>query len=272
MQDLMQTASRRLENKTAVIYGAGGGIGGAVARAFAREGAQVFLTGRHLAKVEAVAKDIRATSGWAEVAQVDALDEQAIEQHLAGVAAETGGIDISFNAIGIPNTTLQGVPLTELPVEQFMLPIATYTRSNFLTARLAARRMAVKQSGVILTVTPIVARRGAPLVGGFAVAMAAIEALTRGLSAELASRGVRVLGLRQDAIPETGTIQEVFGIHAKAHGISWEQFHQMIAGFSHRQRLTTLAEVASVAAFLVSDAASAMTGTIANLTLGALDD
>jgi len=272
MQDVVRTAAKRLEHKTAVIYGAGGAIGGAVARAFAREGARVFLTGRHLAKMDTVAKDIRWDGGRVEAAEVDALDEQAVDRHLDAVVADTGGIDISFNAVGIPNTALQGVPLTELSAEQFSLPIATYTRTNFLTARLAARRMVAKQSGVILTVTPIVARRGAPLVGGFAVAMAAIEGLTRGLSAELASQGIRVLGLRQDAIPETGTIKEVFGIHARAHGISWEQFHEMIAGFSHRRRLTTLAEVANVAAFLVSDAACAMTGTIANLTLGALDD
>ncbi len=242
----------RLESKTAVIYGASGGIGAAVAQAFAREGARVFLTGRTPAKLEPVAKAIQAAGGRAEVAQVDALDEQAIDRHLDSVTAKTGGIDISFNAVGIPNTTLQGVPMVDLAVDQFSLPIATYTRTNF--------------------VTPIVARRGAPLVGGFAVAMAAIEGLTRGLSAELASQGVRVLGLRQDAIPETGTIKEVFGIHAKAYGITWEQFHDMIAGFTHRRRLTTLTEVANAAAFLVSDEASAMTGTIANLTLGALDD
>jgi len=262
----------RLEHKTAVIYGAGGGIGAAVAKAFAREGATVFLTGRNAAKLTPVAQAIRAAGGRAETDQVDALDEQSIDEHLDAVTAKTGGIHISFNAIGIPNTTLQGVPLTELAAGQFSLPIETYTRANFFTARLAARRMVTKKAGVILTVTPIVARRGAPLVGGFAVAMAAIEGLTRGLSAELAPHGVRVLGLRQDAIPETGTIKEVFGIHAKAYGVTWEQFHDMIAGFSHRRRLTTLAEVADVAAFLVSDEASAMTGTIANLSLGALDD
>jgi len=262
----------RLEDKTAVIYGAGGGIGTAVAKAFAREGATLFLTGHNAAKLEPVAKAIRAAGGRAETAQVDALDERSIDEHLDIVIAKTGGIDISFNAVGIPNTTLQGVPLMELAASQFSLPIETYTRANFFTARLAARRMVPKEAGVILTVTPIVARRGAPLVGGFAVAMAAIEGLTRGLSAELAPHGIRVLGLRQDAIPETGTIKEVFGIHAKAYGVTWEQFHDMIAGFSHRRQLTTLAEVANVAAFLVSDEASAMTGTIANLSLGALDD
>src|ERR1700733_4332966 len=176
----------RLEGKTAVIYGAGGGIGAAVAQAFAREGARVHLTGRHLAKLEPVAKAIRAAGGQAETAQVDALDENSIDAHLDAVTAMTGGIQISFNAVGIPNTTLQGVPLTELAAGQFSLPIETYTRTNFLTARLAARRMAAKKAGVILTVTPIVSRAGIPLLGGFALAMGAVEVLTRNLSAELA--------------------------------------------------------------------------------------
>jgi len=262
----------KLKNKVAVIYGAGGAIGGAVARAFAREGAKLFLAGRHRAPVEAVAKEIVSAEGLAEAAEVDALDEQAVDRHLQSVIDKAGRVDISFNAIGIPNTTLQGVPLVELPVEQFSLPIATYTTSNFLTARLAARRMIAKRSGVILTVTAIPSRTGIPLMGGFAPAMSAVEALTRDLSAELARHGIRVVGMRPDGMPETGTIKEVSGIHAKALGISREQFHEMIAGKAHTRRLPTLAELANVAVFMASDEASALTGTIANLSMGSLDD
>lgn len=261
-----------LEDKNAVIYGAGGAIGAAVARAFAREGATLFLTGRNQAKVESVAGNIRSAGGRAEVAEVDALDEQAIDRHLSAVTAKAGAIDISFNAVGIPNTTLQGVPLVDLAADQFSLPIATYTRSNFLTARLAARRMVVQRSGVILTVTPVVSRAGIPLVGGFALAMGAVEVLTRNLSAELAPHGVRIVGLRADAMPETGTIKEVFGIHAKAWGITHEQFSEIIASKNHRRRLMTLGELANVAVFMASDKSSAMTGTIVNLSMGMLDD
>jgi len=138
MSDVPNVATERkamLTNKSAVIYGAGGAIGGAIARAFAREGARVFLTGRNLSKVDAVAKEIMVAGGKAESAQVDALDEQAVDQHLQSVIDKADRIDISFNAVGIPNTTLQGVPFVELAVEQFSLPIATYTRSYFLTAR-----------------------------------------------------------------------------------------------------------------------------------------
>ncbi len=262
----------RLKDKTAVIYGASGAIGSAVARAFALEGAKVFLTGRDLAKVESVAKDIRWDGGQAEAAQVDALDEQSIDEHLDAVTAKAGDIDISFNAVGIPNTTLQGVPLTELAAEQFSLPIETYTRTNFFTARLTARRMVAKKAGVILTVTPIVSRAGIPMLGGFALAMGAIEVLTRNLSAELAPHGIRVAGLRADGMPDSGTIKEVFGIHAKKLGISWQQFHDIIAGKNHRRQLLSLAELAEAAAFLASDGASGFTGTMLNLSLGMLDD
>jgi|GEM_PF-3378543 len=73
-------------------------------------------------------------------------------------------------------------------------------------------------------------------------------------------------------MPETGTIKEVFGIHAKAWGIFGEQFRETVAAKNHPRRLVTLAELASVAVFLASDEASALTGTIANLSMGGLDD
>jgi NAD(P)-dependent dehydrogenase (short-subunit alcohol dehydrogenase family) len=260
-----------LTNKTAVIYGAGGAVGGAIARAFAREGARVFLTGRSLSKIDAVAKDIMSAGGKAESAQVDALDEQAVDRHLQSLIDKVGRVDISFNAIGIPNPKIR-VPLVELDVEQFFLPIATYTRSYFLTARLAARRMVSNQSGVIMTVTSTPSRTGVPFVGGGGPAMAAVEALTRGLSAELAPQGIRVVGLRPQAMPETGRIKESFELYAKASEMTWEQFEELLAGRTHTRRLSTLAEMANVAVFMASDEASGMTGTTVNLTMGSLDD
>jgi NAD(P)-dependent dehydrogenase (short-subunit alcohol dehydrogenase family) len=261
-----------LQNKTAVIYGAGGAVGGAVARTFAREGAAVFLTGRNLAAVEAVAKDIAAAGGNAEAASVDALDEHAVEEHLGAVIAKAGGIDISFNAIGIPQQGIQGIPLVELDAESFLLPVATYARAHFLTARAAGRRMVEKGSGVILMHTPSPARLAAPLVGGMGPAWAAMEALSRSLSVEFGPHGVRAICLRSTGIPETKTIDVVFGLHAKAIGITRQQFQSMIEQTSHRQRSTTLAELADVAAFMASERASAMTGTVANLTGGMIVD
>ena len=260
-------ASDMLKDKVAVIYGAGGAIGGAVARAFAAEGAELFLTGRRRAAVEAVAGDLGAAA-----AEVDALDEHAIDAHLASVVDAAGRVDISFNAIGIPDAGIVGVPLTELDAGQFALPIADYATSYFLTARLAARLMIPRRSGVIMTVTALLGRTGAPLVGGYGPAMAAKESLTRNLSAELAPHGIRVVGLRPQAMPETPTIAEAFAPRARATGMTWEQWQELLASRTHPRRLMTLDELADTAVFMASDKASGMTGTTVNLTMGSLDD
>ena len=261
-----------LENNNAVVYGAGGAIGGAVARAFAREGARVFLTGRTMDKIDAVAGDISAAGRVVETAEVDALDERAVEEHADAVVQRAGRIDVSFNAIGIPQQGIQGIPLVELSPESFGLPIRTYTTAQFLTARTAVRRMVEHGSGVILTLTATPARLAAPLVGGMGAAWAAVEALTRSLSAELGPRGVRAVCLWPNGLPESATIREVYGLHADGAGMTREEFQAFSEGMTLLGRLPTLAEVANAATFIASDQASAMTGTVANLSGGAIVD
>jgi NAD(P)-dependent dehydrogenase (short-subunit alcohol dehydrogenase family) len=259
-----------LKDKVAVIYGAGGDVGGAVAHAFAREGAKLFLSGRSLRKVEAVAADVISSGGVAEAAQVDALDEQAVEQYVGSVAAKAGAIDISFNAISVARALPNRAPLLELSAEHFALPITAYTQTNFLTARSAARRMVARGSGVILTITATPSRMAFPNVGGNAPAFAAVVALARTLSAELAPQGVRVVCLMPNAMPETGTIRDNFEKFANAAGITPAEYLARIGSMTHLRRLPTLAELASVAAFVASDQASAMTGTVVNLSGGAI--
>lgn len=261
-----------LKDKNAVIYGAAGAIGATVARAFAAEGAQVFLTGRDSGALETVAKEITASGGKARTAVVDALDETAVEQHASSVAADAGSLDISFNAISVPQQGIQGTPLAELPLERFILPVTTYLTSFFLTSRAAARHMVSQRSGVILTLTATPARFAAPLTGGMPAAWAGIEALTRSLSAEFGPHGVRAVCLRPDGLPETATIDVVFGQHAATHGISREQFTAMMASLTHRKRHPTLAEVASTAVFAASGSAAAITGTVLNLSGGLITD
>jgi len=261
-----------LKDKVAVIYGAGGDIGGAVARAFAREGAKLFLSGRTLHKVEAVAAEIVGRGGVAEAAQVDALDEQAVETYVGAVAEKAGTIDISFSAISVVHALPNKAPLLELSAEQFALPITAYTQANFLTARSAARRMVARRSGVILTITATTSRIAIQNTGGTAPAYAAVAALTRSLSVELAPQGVRVVCLMPNAMPETATIRENFARYAKAMGVTPAQFQTQIESMTHLKRLTTLAELANVAVFMASDQASAITGTVANLSGGTIID
>jgi NAD(P)-dependent dehydrogenase (short-subunit alcohol dehydrogenase family) len=254
-----------LNDKVAVVYGAAGAIGGAVSRAFAAEGAKVFLTGRRLEPVEVIAKEI---DGHAEA--VDALDERAVDIHLDRVMEEAGRVDISFNAVGIPDSKVVGVPLLDVGLEQFMLPITGYATSYFLTARLAARRMIPHGSGVIMTVSALPSRMGTRLNGGYGPANAAKEALTRDLSAELAPQGIRVVGLRPNGIPGTNTMRVLHEV--KGAGMTWDQFQAYLAGLTHPRRVMVLDDIADLAAFMASDKASGMTGTTVNLTMGSLDD
>jgi NAD(P)-dependent dehydrogenase (short-subunit alcohol dehydrogenase family) len=263
-----------LENKNAVIYGGGGTIGGAVARTFAREGAKVFLAGRTRAKLDKVARDIAASGGTAESAVVDALDEAAVERHADAVAAKAGGIDIMLNAVGIVH--VQGTPFAELSFQDYAHPIATYTRTNFLTAKAVARHMVKKGSGVILTLSTPGSRMSGSGFLGYGVTCGAIETFSRILAGELGASGIRVVCLRPDAIPEavaTSHAREVFSGFAERAGTTVEA---MLAERARTgtllKRFPTLAEVADFAAFAASDRAGAMTGAIANLTCGSLVD
>jgi 3-oxoacyl-[acyl-carrier protein] reductase len=256
-----------LEEKNAVIYGAGGSIGGAVARAFAREGASVFLAGRTRSSLETVADDIEAAGGRAEVAVLDALDRQAVDEHVGEIVERAGSIDISFNAISIRDVQL--IPLVEMSSEDFMLPISTGATTHFLTATLAARHMARQGSGVILTLSASAVRAYVPgvYVGGFGIACTAIEALTKQLAAELGPQGVRAVCLRSEGIPESWE-----GASTEDWSASTEEIEAAMKARSLLGRVTTLADVGNAAAFLASDLAGATTGTVFNLTSGTVVD
>jgi NAD(P)-dependent dehydrogenase (short-subunit alcohol dehydrogenase family) len=264
-----------LKKKNAVVYGAGGAVGSAVARAFAREGARVFLAGRTLSPLHAVAGDISGAGGVADTAQVDALDEKAVERHASAVAAKVGGIDIAFNAVGFPvpkGKKGQGLPLLDMPIDDFIFFPANWSRTQLVTARAAARHMIQRGSGVILTLTATPARQAFPLVGGFATACAAVEALFRTLAAELGPHGVRVVCLRSTGSPEAPGVRDTLELHARAQGVTRDEFQAQLEGQTLLRRLTTLGEVGSAAALMASDRASAITGAVANVSCGAVVD
>lgn len=261
-----------LENQNAVVYGGAGAVGGAIARAFAREGARVFLTGRRRAALEPIAKEIIAAGGAAETAEVDALDEDAVESHLDALVAEHTSIDVAFNAIGIPQTGVQGALLGDMSVANFLLPVTTYTKAHFVTARAAARRMVTQRSGVILMHTSQPGRSPVPRLGGMGPMWAALEALSRQLSVEYGEYGVRAVCLLTTGMVETPLIDEVLGIHAEVYGVTKEQFASQVSEEGHRKRPTSLAEFAEFAAFLASAKAAAMTGAAANLSGGVVVD
>ena len=255
-----------LHNKSTIVYGAGGGIGSGVALEFARQGARLFLAGRTLAPLQRVAAQVTALGAQAEVAVVDALDEEAVERHADGVVAAAGGIDVSINLIS--RGDVQGTPLTDMTPEDLMAPVLTGLRTNFLTARAAARRMARRGSGVILTVTSGSSRGAHPLMGGTGPADAAIESLLRYLAAEAGPQGVRVLGLWTAGVPETFALEHDTNPARRAIGITAEQIEAMIGPRTMLGRAPRLAQVAQSIAFLASDRAAGITGTTLNVTCG----
>lgn len=247
-----------LENKVAVIYGAGGSIGGEVARAFAREGAKVILAGRTQASLDEVADAIRSNGGIANTAVLDALDEQAVNKFVDGVVKQAGYIDISFNLISIGDVQ---VPLLEISVEDFLQPIMNAMRTQFLTTRAAARHMIKRGIGVILHFGGG-GPQTQPGLGGFKIALDAIEGLRRQWAIELGPHGIRVLTLKTGGIPES--------IPSDFPGR--EEIIGSLLPPTLLNRTATLADVGNVAAFVASDRARTMTSTEINISCGAIVD
>ena len=166
-----------LQEKIALVYGAGGAVGGAVARAFAREGARVILAGRTTARLEKVASNIHGNGGWAAVAPVDALDAAAIESHLAGVLQQTGPVKVMFNAIDWGD--VQGQALVDMRLEEYAPVVERAVKTWFLTGTATARQMIAHGGGTIVGITANAGRTPIPMVGGFGVACAAVEQFLR---------------------------------------------------------------------------------------------
>jgi 3-oxoacyl-[acyl-carrier protein] reductase len=245
-----------LDGKNAVVYGGGGMIGGAAARAFAREGARVHLVGRTAASLKAAAERIRAAGGEAETAVADALDAEAVDEHADAVASTFGSLDVSLNVIS--HGDVQGTPLAEMSLADFERPVLTAVRTTFLTARAAARHMMRQRSGVIL----LFGGYGPPTprLGGLQVAFGALESLRGALACELGPYGVRVVTLQTGGIPET-LPEEFEGAGAIVDGI---------VGQTMLGRAATLEDVGNVAAFAASDHARTITGTAINITCGSI--
>lgn len=247
-----------LDGQVAVIYGAGGSIGGAVARAFASEGANVFLAGRTAAPLDEVADEIRLDGGEADTAIVDALDGQAVDEFVDSVVEETGRLDISFNLITYGDVQ---EPLMEISADDFTQPITTATRTQFLTTRAAAQHMVKQESGVILTFggggpqTP-------PGLGGFKVSLDALESLRRQWAVELGEHGIRVVTLKTGGVPES-IPDDVPGR---------EEIIRKTNEDALLDRTAMLSDVGEVAAFVASDRARTITGTPVNISCGALVD
>jgi NAD(P)-dependent dehydrogenase (short-subunit alcohol dehydrogenase family) len=262
-----------LNGKRAVIFGAAGSIGAAVAREFAAEGAEVFLSGRTASRVEQVAKAISAAGGKARAAAIDALDATAVDNYVSELAKQTGGIDIVFNATGPdPQDYGNGKNTVDLSVDEFMLPLTTLVKSWFITARAAARHMVKQRSGVILFLTGSPARghvEGATSIG---TAFGAIETLMENLAFQIGTAGVRVVCLRTTANVDSEAIQRTVELLSTRMQVPRNQMVTQIANLNFLRVPAKVSDTAKAAAFLVSDRARMFTGTVVNSSAGAALD
>ncbi|MEV6844192.1 SDR family oxidoreductase [Actinoplanes sp. NPDC051411] len=252
-----------LEGRNAIVYGGGGSIGGAMARAFAEQGAHVFLAGRTQAGLDAVAAEIVANGGRADTAIVDARDEAAVDAHADEVARAAGGIQISVNVI--TDNDVQGKPAAEMAVADYLAPVEVGLRSRFLTARAAARHMKQQRDGVILMFGgdgDRSAHRRNHQLGGLVTGFSAIEALRRQLACELGEYGIRVITLQTGGVPES--------IPAE---LEWRApIEKSLVESTLLGRAATLEDVGNVAVFAASDWARTITGAAINMTCGAFVD
>ena len=251
-----------LQNKNAVIYGAGGSLGGEVARAFAGAGARVFLTGRALPSVKKVADEIVAAGGRAEIDVVDALDAVAIARHMEGVVQKAGVVDISFNAVGVD--VLQGVPLADMAADDYVRPITLTMQTRFLTAAAAGKVMRKQGSGCILSLTATPGGIGYPYTGGFAAACCAVESLSRNLASELGVYGVRVVNIRSGGSPDSKVFKDAIAGNPE---LMADVLGKMEADTMLKKQ-PLMADIANAAVFLASSLAGCITGVTLDVTCG----
>lgn len=251
-----------LQNKNAIIYGAGGSMGGAVARALAGAGAKVFLTGRNLNSVQKVANEILAAGGSAEVARVDAFDEKAINSHIDAVVRSAGVVDISFNAVGVD--VVQNRPLLDISLDDFISPITLTMQTRFLTAKAAGKIMMKQGSGVIISLTATPGGIGYPFTAGFAPACCAVESLSRNLASELGVYGIRVVNIRSGGSPDSKVFKEAIDRDPAA----MESILRTMKEDTMLKKLPLMADIANAAVFLASDMSGQITGVTVDVTGG----
>lgn len=237
------------------------------------EGAEVFLSGRTLSGVEDVARAIVSAGGRAHAEAIDALDEAAVNAYVDRIVKQTGRLDVAFNAVGPRASEYgNGKHAVDLATEEFMVPLTTIVRSQFITARAAARQMVKQRSGVVIFLTGSPARghvEGATAIG---TAFGAIETFMENLAVEICPLGVRSVCLRTTANADSRTIQQTVDILAAKMNVPRDHMIASLANMNLLKVLASVADTAKAAAFLASDRARMVTGTVVNASAGAAAD
>ena len=256
----------RLAGQVALITGSGRGIGRAMARLFAREGATVFLTARTETELAATAEEIVSEGGRAAYATADLTKEADCARIVAACGKKFGGIHILVNNAGHYGPVS---PVEEYPVADFDAVIAVHLRAAFLLSRLVLPEMYARGSGVILNISSLSAKAAFSWGSAYAAAKAGMLGLTRVTAAEAARRGVRVNALCPGPVTETKMSKDLGVKLAHRIGVSPEEQLEGFLNTLLQGRAQTADEIARAALFLCSDDASAITGQSVNVDGGA---
>ena len=263
------TSSGILQGKRAVVFGAGSSIGAAVAREFAAEGAEVYLSGRNKPNVEEVKRAIEGAGGKVHTSIVDALDDKAVGKYLEEVVAKAGRVDIEFNTVGpLASDYGSGKQAVDLTIDEYMVALSTIAKSRIITARNAARQMIKQGSGVIIGITGSPARGHVAGATSIGTTFGAIETFLENLAFELGPKGVRVVCLRITANADSTAIRAT----ARALNVPEEQWTSGLANMNFLKTPMKVSDTAKAAALIASDRFRMLTGTVVNCSAGAAMD
>jgi NAD(P)-dependent dehydrogenase (short-subunit alcohol dehydrogenase family) len=255
-----------LDARVAVVTGGGRGIGRAIARKLASEGAAVVVAARTATEIEAVAKEIRDAGGRASPIRTDVADEQQCGHLVRTVEAHYGRIDILVNNGGDYGPVK---PVEEITPAEWDRVIAVHLRGAYLLTRLVLPGMYARGAGVILNISSLSAKAAFAWGAPYAAAKAGLLGLTRVTAAESARKGIRANALCPGPVTETKMSQELGRTLAARLGVTPErQIHEFLNTVL-QGRGQTADEVAAAALFLCSDQASAITGQALNVDGGA---
>ncbi|AUP80651.1 SDR family NAD(P)-dependent oxidoreductase [Flavivirga eckloniae] len=250
--------SQLLKNKNALVFGAKGSTGIKVAEALKENGANIYLSDINVDGIE--------TSDLGEIRQLDTLDEDAVNQYFNWFKSENVSVDIVINlSTSNPADFNHGKPAMEVSLEQFMMPLYSTTASQFVTAKAAYPIMSKQKKGVIIFITSTLAKVGSPWSAALTASHASTEGLLKSLANEWGADGVRVIGVRSEAMPDSPTIDYTFTTMGKNMDMSRNEMQGFIEqNKTALKRLPSTKETANVVVLAASDLAGYMTGTILN--------
>ena len=253
----------RLDNKVAVITGGGSGIGAAIGRAFAEEGAAVAVTDIRLQAAQEIAAEIARSGGRAGTWAFDVADRPAVEQAADQIEKQLGPIDIWVNNAGIS----QIVPFLDCSEELWDQTLRINLRGAFIGCQAAIRRMLPRGRGVVLNMSSQSGKVGNSHYTAYCASKFGIIGLTQSLAIEFAGAGIRVNALCP-GIVLTPLWDQMMGAYARKRNLQPEEVRPYLEKRIPMGRLCTPEDVARTAVFLASDESDYLTGQALNVSGG----